>query len=48
MVFFRFKPLPTNSFFLGSGALPGEMLLGRIIANNKIDAYFRYISLCKG
>ncbi len=25
----------------GSGALPGKMLLVRIIENNKIDAYFR-------
>ena len=27
--------------FLGSGALPGKMLLVRIIENNKIYAYFR-------
>ena len=26
---------------IGSGALPGKMLLVRIIENNKIDAYFR-------
>ena len=25
----------------GSGVLSGKMLLGRIIENNKIDAYFR-------
>ena len=25
----------------GSGALPGKMLLVRIIENNKIEAYFR-------
>ena len=29
-----------NNYF-GSGTLPGEMLLARIIENNKIDAYFR-------
>ncbi len=27
-------------YFFGSGALPGKMLLVRIIENNKIDAYF--------
>ena len=26
---------------IGSGALPGKMLLVRIIENNKIAAYFR-------
>ena len=26
---------------IGSSALPGKMLLVRIIENNKIDAYFR-------
>ena len=25
----------------GSGELSGKMLLGRIVGNNKIDAYFR-------
>ena len=25
----------------GSGALPGKILLVRIVENNKIDAYFR-------
>ncbi len=27
--------------FFGSGALPGKMLLVRIIENSEIDAYFR-------
>ena len=29
--------------FNGSGALPGKMLLIRIIENNRIDAYFRSV-----
>ena len=32
---------PTQVQRLGTGALPGKMLLVRIIENNKIDAYFR-------
>ncbi len=30
-----------SSKLVGSGALPGKMLLVRIIENNKIDSYFR-------
>ncbi len=33
---------------MGSGALPGKMLLLRIVENNKIDAYLREVRLCKG
>ncbi len=34
-------------FILGSGTLPGKMLLVRIIENNEIDAYSRLGSLSK-
>ena len=30
-----------NNYEIGSGALPGKILLVRIIEDNKIDAYFR-------
>ncbi len=30
-----------NDEYIGSVALPGKMLLVRIIENNKLDAYFR-------
>ncbi len=30
-----------SCYKIGSGALPGKMLLVRIIENNKIDAYFK-------
>ncbi len=30
-----------HEVLLGSGALSGEMLLVRIIENNKVDDYFR-------
>ena len=34
--------IPTHhTEIFGSGALPGKMLLERIIENVKIDAYFR-------
>ncbi len=39
--FFRLKTFKLCNIMLGSGALPGKMLLVRIIENNIIDAYFR-------
>ncbi len=38
----------TSYRFVGYGALSGNMLHGRIIQNNKIDAYLGQVSLNKG
>ncbi len=37
----RETALPLVVLLLGSGALPGKILLVRIIVNDIIDAYFR-------
>ena len=41
------SPFHIETIF-GSGALPSEMLLVRIIENNKIDAYLGQVRLSKG